>query len=190
MYPAGNLFIPVAHGQLEAILKEPRNGVTNGVALVLHPHPLGGGTMHNKVVFRAAEAFQEAGFATLRFNFRGVGGSPGVHDDGRGEGEDARAAIDFLSAQYPAAPLALSGFSFGGGVCLADGPDDARVRLMWAVAPGNRFMRRPWAALTISVASFSSVADWATPPINMSHLSSAPRIFSPIFSLTIFTARN
>jgi alpha/beta superfamily hydrolase len=72
MYPAGNLFIPVAHGQLEAIMKEPR-GSALGVALVLHPHPLGGGTMHNKVVFRAAAALNEAGLTTLRINFRGVG---------------------------------------------------------------------------------------------------------------------
>jgi len=56
MYPAGNIFVPVAHGRLEAILKEPRDGKARGVALVLHPHPLGGGTMHNKVVFRAASA--------------------------------------------------------------------------------------------------------------------------------------
>ena len=68
--------------------------------------------MHNKVVFRTAEAFQQAGFATLRFNFRGVGGSPGTHDDGAGEQEDAVAAIDYLSALHPDVPLALSGFSF------------------------------------------------------------------------------
>src|SRR5438874_4536484 len=73
MYPAGNLFIPATHGQLEGILKEPRNGSALGVALVLHPHPLGGGTMHNKVVFRAASALNDGGLITLRINFRGVG---------------------------------------------------------------------------------------------------------------------
>ncbi|MBC7797556.1 MAG: hypothetical protein H7Z37_11840, partial [Pyrinomonadaceae bacterium] len=72
MYPAGNLFIPASHGKLEAILKEP-NVDRKGVALVCHPHPLGGGTMHNKVVFRAAQALNDSDFVTLRFNFRGVG---------------------------------------------------------------------------------------------------------------------
>ncbi|HLR06625.1 MAG TPA: hypothetical protein VK117_12485, partial [Pyrinomonadaceae bacterium] len=75
MYPAGNLFIPAPHGQLEAILKEPRAGLGRGVALVLHPHPLFGGTMHNKVVFRAAAALNDAGLVALRLNFRGVGQS-------------------------------------------------------------------------------------------------------------------
>ena len=77
MYPKGNLLIPAPHGQLEAILKEPA-GERRGVGLVCHPHPLGGGTMHNKVVFRAAAGLLDAGLATLRFNFRGVGASTGV----------------------------------------------------------------------------------------------------------------
>src|SRR5262249_47195741 len=76
MYPAGNLFIPAPHGQLEAIYR-PSNEMAERVALVLHPHPLHGGTMHNKVVFRAAKALQESGIETLRFNFRGVGQSTG-----------------------------------------------------------------------------------------------------------------
>ena len=101
MYPAGNLFIPVGHGQLEAILKEPRQGPSKGVALVLHPHPLGGGTMHNKVVFRAAAALNDAGLTVLRINFRGVGQSTGTHDEGRGELDDVRAGLDYLSSQYP-----------------------------------------------------------------------------------------
>ena len=74
MYPKGNLFIPASHGQLEAILKEPV-GDRRGVALVCHPHPLGGGTMHNKVVFRTVAGLLDAGLTTLRFNFRGVGAS-------------------------------------------------------------------------------------------------------------------
>src|SRR5581483_10354085 len=89
--PAGNLFIPVEHGRLEAILKEPREAPVRGVALVLHPHPLGGGTMHNKVVFRAAAALNDAGLITLRINFRGVGQSTGEHDEGYGERDDVRA---------------------------------------------------------------------------------------------------
>ena len=127
MYPAGNLSIPVAHGQLEAILKEPRQGSPKGVALVLHPHPLGGGTMHNKVVFRAATALNDAGLTVLRFNFRGVGQSTGVHDEGRGEQDDARAGLDYLSQQYPGQRITLCGFSFGSRVGLEVGIHDPRV---------------------------------------------------------------
>src|SRR5919199_42669 len=121
MYPAGNLFIPIEHGQLEAILKEPRLGPPNGVALVLHPHPLGGGTMHNKVVFRAAAALNDAGLATLRINFRGVGLSTGAHDEGRGELEDVRAGLDYLAEKYPGESITLAGFSFGARVGLEVG---------------------------------------------------------------------
>ena len=127
MYPAGNLFIPVAHGRLEAILKEPSNGPARGVALVLHPHPLGGGTMHNKVVFRAASALNDAGLFTLRINFRGVGQSTGEHDEGRGELEDVRAGLDYLKEKYPNLDLTLCGFSFGARVGLEVGISDKRV---------------------------------------------------------------
>ena len=130
------VWIPSGVGDLEGVLEFVEGVAPRALAVVCHPHPLFGGTMHNKVVFRTAEAFQRAGFATLRFNFRGVGGSPGIHDDGRGEQDDARAAIDYLTGVYPGVPLALSGFSFGGGVCLSYGPSDPRVRLLWAVAPG------------------------------------------------------
>ena len=136
MYPAGNLFIPVSHGRLEAILKEPRADSSvadavaaplRGVALVLHPHPLHGGTMHNKVVFRAARALNDAGLVALRINFRGVGLSTGTHDSARGERDDARAALDYLSANYPALPLTLAGFSFGARVGLEVGAAEERV---------------------------------------------------------------
>src|SRR5437764_9191735 len=113
MYPAGNLFIPAPHGRLEAILKEPRTESVKGVALVLHPHPLGGGTMHNKVVFRAAAALNDAGLVTLRINFRGVGQSTGEHDEGRGEREDVRAGLDYLADKYRTEEITLAGFSFG-----------------------------------------------------------------------------
>ena len=130
MYPAGNLFIPVAHGQLEAILKEPRQGEPKGVALVLHPHPLGGGTMHNKVVFRAAAALNDAGLTVLRINFRGVGQSTGEHDEGRGERDDARAGLDYLSQQYPGSRITVCGFSFGSRVGLEVGIQDPRVSFL------------------------------------------------------------
>ena len=128
MYPAGNLFLPVAHGRLEAILKEPPAGTApRGAALVLHPHPLHGGTMHNKVVFRTARGLTDAGFVTLRINFRGVGQSTGTHDRARGEQDDARAALDHLAATYPGLPLLVAGFSFGARVGLEVGTRDARV---------------------------------------------------------------
>lgn len=130
MYPAGNLFIPVAHGQLEAILKEPRQGAAKGVALVLHPHPLGGGTMHNKVVFRAAAALNDAGLTVLRINFRGVGQSTGEHDEGRGERDDVRAGLDYLSQQYPGSRITVCGFSFGSRVGLEVAIQDPRVAFL------------------------------------------------------------
>lgn len=128
MYPAGNLFIKAPHGQLECILKEPRVAEPRGVALVLHPHPLGGGTMHNKVVYRAASALGDAGLVTLRLNFRGVGQSTGSHDEGRGETEDVRAGLDYLEEHYPGKPVTLCGFSFGARVGLEVGIVDGRVR--------------------------------------------------------------
>ena len=133
MYPSGNLFIPAEHGQLEAILKEPRTGPHKGVALVLHPHPLGGGTMHNKVVFRAAAALNDAGLITLRINFRGVGQSTGQHDEGRGEREDVRAGLDYLAEHYPDVSITLCGFSFGARVGLEVGIADPRVQYLIGV---------------------------------------------------------
>ncbi|HVG28179.1 MAG TPA: alpha/beta fold hydrolase [Pyrinomonadaceae bacterium] len=127
MYPAGNLFVPAAHGRLEAIIKEPR-GERRGAALVLHPHPLHGGTMHNKVAFRAARALNEAGCVVLRINFRGTGRSTGEHDHARGgEQEDAGAALGYLVEKYPGLPVVLAGFSFGARVGLEVGTRDPRV---------------------------------------------------------------
>ena len=127
MYPAGNLFVPVEHGRLEAIVKEPRDATATGVALVLHPHPLGGGTMHNKVVFRAASALNDAGLITLRINFRGVGQSTGRHDEGRGEVADVQAGLNYLVENYPILPITLCGFSFGARVGLEIGILDPSV---------------------------------------------------------------
>ncbi|MDQ3665331.1 MAG: alpha/beta fold hydrolase [Acidobacteriota bacterium] len=127
MYPAGNLLIPAAHGRIEAILKEPQEGPAGGVALVLHPHPLGGGTMHSKVVFRSAGALNDAGLITLRINFRGVGQSTGEHDEGRGELEDVRAALHYLEDNYRDFDVTLCGFSFGARVGLKVGISDERV---------------------------------------------------------------
>ena len=97
------------------------------VALVCHPHPLYGGTMHNKVVFRAAKAALLLGLPTLRFNFRGAGKSVGTFAGGDGEREDVRAALDYLAAHFPGLPVCLMGFSFGSWVGLAVGATDPRV---------------------------------------------------------------
>src|SRR5688572_2637515 len=109
---SGNTFFEGPSGSIEAILKEPAGAITRA-AIVCHPHPLFGGTMHNKVVFRIAKAFEQTGFAALRFNFRGAGRSEGQHDEGRGEQDDLRAAISFIEQKYPGAELWLAGFSFG-----------------------------------------------------------------------------
>jgi uncharacterized protein len=140
MYPAGNLFVATAHGRLEAILKEPRTGPIRGVALALHPHPLGGGTMHNKVVFRAAAALNDAGLVVLRINFRGVGQSTGHHDEGRGERDDVRAGLDYLAESYPGQETTLCGFSFGARVGLEVGIADERVaRLISIGTPVDKY---------------------------------------------------
>ena len=139
MYPKGNLFVPASHGKLEAILKEP-TGDVRGVALVCHPHPLGQGTMHNKVVYRAAAGLLEAGLVTLRFNFRGVGGSTGEHDDGNGEKQDVRDALIYLTENYPNQPITLAGFSFGSkvGSEVALG-DEKVVRLISIGTPIDKY---------------------------------------------------
>ena len=139
MYPKGNLQIPAAHGWLEAILKEPA-GAAKGIALVCHPHPLGGGTMHNKVVYRVASGLVEAGLVALRFNFRGVGASTGAHDDGDGEKQDVIDALDYLAENYPNQPLTLAGFSFGSRVGTEVSLTDERiVRLISIGTPVDKY---------------------------------------------------
>ena len=127
----GNTFFEGPAGRIEAILKEPAAPVARA-AIVCHPHPLFGGTMHNKVVFRIARAFQDAGFAVLRFNFRGTGRSQGAHDDGRGEQDDLRAAVKFIEEKFPGAELWLAGFSFGSAVMLRAAACDGRVHAIVA----------------------------------------------------------
>ncbi len=139
MYPKGNLFVPASHGQLEAILKGPA-GEIRGAALICHPHPLGGGTMHNKVVYRAAAGLLEAGLVTLRFNFRGVGSSTGEHDDGRGEMRDVKDALQYLTEIYPDQPITLAGFSFGSRVGTEIALDDERItRLISLGTPVDKY---------------------------------------------------
>jgi uncharacterized protein len=120
-------FIEGPAGQLEAMLWTAREADPTLVALVCHPHPLFGGTMHNKVVYQAAKALHQSGLPVLRFNFRGAGLSEGEHDKGRGEQDDVRAAIGYLAEQFPGKPILLAGFSFGAWVGLRVGCEDSRV---------------------------------------------------------------
>ncbi len=119
-------------GRLEAILMNPTSAPV-AAAVVCHAHPLHGGVMHFKVVFRAARALQSAGVAVLRFNFRGVGRSEGTFDDGRGEQDDARAALDEMERRFPGRPLVLGGFSFGSVVALQVGARDPRLRALFVL---------------------------------------------------------
>ena len=112
-------------GKLEAVLNGGRADA-RFAALVCHPHPLGGGTMHNKVVYHAMKVFAGLGLPVLRFNFRGVGLSEGDFDQGAGELDDARAALDWLDAKLHL-PILLAGFSFGSFVSMRAGCGDPRV---------------------------------------------------------------
>lgn len=116
-------------GRLESILNVPAEGVpVRGAAVICHAHPLHGGMMHFKVIFRAAKALQSQGVAVLRFNFRGVGRSEGVHDNGVGEQGDARAALSEMVRRFPQAPLILGGFSFGSAMAAKVAATDPRVK--------------------------------------------------------------
>ncbi|SRR5258708_187928 len=124
-----SLSIPGPAGQLEAILWAPAAEARKSplAAVVCHPHPLYGGTMHNKVVYQVGKTLDRAGLPVLRFNFRGAGKSEGKHDNARGECDDVRTALDFLAAEFPGVPLLVAGFSFGCLVGLRAGCEDARV---------------------------------------------------------------
>jgi uncharacterized protein len=124
------LFIDGPAGKLESILWTTSAADPPFAALVCHPHPLFGGTLHNKVVYQAAKALHNLGAPVLRFNFRGAGLSEGTHDNGRGEQEDVRAALDYLSREFPGKPILLAGFSFGSYVGLRVGCADLRVTQM------------------------------------------------------------
>lgn len=118
-------------GELEALLRVPAHPV--GVAVVAHPHPLHGGTLHTKVVHRAAKLLSdELGFTALRFNFRGVGASHGTHDDGRGEVDDVLAAVRHVREVGPKGPLVLGGFSFG-SLCALRASATARPDLLFLI---------------------------------------------------------
>ena len=120
-------------GRLEALYRELQDPA--GVAVICHPHPLGGGTLHNKVVFRAARGLEGANVATLRFNFRGAGASAGIHDEGEGEQQDVVAAIDWVVRHHPGKKLIAGGFSFGGWVASRAACEMPNVDALFLIGP-------------------------------------------------------
>jgi len=124
---------------LEVLLDLP-HGTPRRAVVLAHPLPIKGGTMHTKVVFQSAKALTRIGCAVLRFNFRGVGRSAGTWDNGRGEMDDYRAAVDFVSARYPELELWAAGFSFGSYIAMTAGADDDRMCALIGIAPPvNRY---------------------------------------------------
>jgi uncharacterized protein len=126
-----SLFLNGPTGRLEALLNAGSADASHA-ALVCHPHPLFGGTFHNKVVFHTMKALNSFGFPVLRFNFRGAGLSQGKHDRGHGEIDDVRAALDWLDSEFHL-PLIFAGFSFGAAVGLRASCPDPRVKLLIGV---------------------------------------------------------
>jgi uncharacterized protein len=127
------LFLDGPAGRLEALLEEPEEQAPREAALVCHPHPQHGGTMHNKVVYRIARGLRSTGCVVLRFNYRGVNLSEGSYGSGEGEMDDARVALAYLRSRYPDLPFTLAGFSFGSRIALRIGCGGAGARRVIAV---------------------------------------------------------
>lgn len=163
-------------GEIECAVDEPAvdAGPLRGVVVICHPNPTQGGTMDNKVVQTLARAFVQLGYRSLRFNFRGVGASHGAWDEGRGEIDDAMAAIDAARREAPGLPLALGGFSFGAWVaaCAAERLDpDVKPERLVLVGPSTQKQAMPAVpADTIvihgesdDVVPLAATLDWARP---------------------------
>ena len=131
--------IPGAVGPLECLIERP-TGAPRAAVVFAHPLPIEGGTMHTKVVYQSAKALADIGCAVLRFNFRGVGRSAGTWDNGQGEMDDFRAAVNFLSERYPDLEMWAAGFSFGSYIAMTSGADDDRICALIGIAPPvNRY---------------------------------------------------
>ena len=168
-----SVMLPGPAGRIEAVLDLPAEGTTpRGLAVVCHPHPLHGGTLHNKVVQTLARAFVGLGYRCVRFNFRGIGASEGAWDEGRGEVEDALAVVQAQRA--PGEPLVMAGFSFGGYVASqAAARLNVSDRAERLVLVGPAVRNFPMAAVpedtlvvhgeVDDVVPLSAVLDWARP---------------------------
>ena len=133
------VYFPGPAGQLEGLLKFKEGQQPRGLVVVCHPHPLYHGTMHNKVTFAVADAYSNLGCSVLRFNFRGVGLSTGIHAHGKGEIDDAQSAIGYLRERYPGVECHIAGFSFGAWIALEVTRHDSALRSVCAVAPPFKY---------------------------------------------------
>ncbi|HEY7302491.1 MAG TPA: alpha/beta fold hydrolase [Bryobacteraceae bacterium] len=136
------LFLPGPAGKLEALLEEPEHGVPVEAAVVCHPHPQHGGTMHNKVVYRLARGLRKSGCVVLRFNYRGVNLSEGQYNGGLGETEDARVALREIEQRYPELPVLLAGFSFGSRIALRLASQESTIGRVIAAGYPTRVAER------------------------------------------------
>ncbi len=163
-----SLFLEGPAGRLEALLEEPEDQAAREAALVCHPHPQHGGTMHNKVVYRIARGLRKAGAVVLRFNYRGVNLSEGKYAHGEGELEDARAALAYLRGRYPDLPFTLAGFSFGSRIALRLGCAGIGARRVIAVGFPTTYKDRsylenctvPRIFLQSSRDQYGSLSEW------------------------------
>jgi hypothetical protein len=136
------LFLHGPAGMLETLLEEPEHGAPVEAAVVCHPHPQHGGTMHNKVVYRLARGLRKTGCVVLRFNYRGVNLSEGRYDGGIGETEDARSALREIEQRYPELPVLLAGFSFGSRIALRLASQESTIGRVIAAGYPTRVAER------------------------------------------------
>jgi uncharacterized protein len=148
-----SLFVAGPAGRLEALLEEPEHEAPVEAALVCHPHPQFGGTMHNKVVYRIARGLRKTGCVVLRFNYRGVNLSQGEFAEEIGETEDARAALDELRRRYPELPVMAAGFSFGSRVVLRLSAQEPAIQRVIAAGFPTRIAERGF-ILDVRVAKY------------------------------------